>query len=107
MQLPALVLVHGGGFAANCWDLTVDEINRLEPELTVLAVNLPGRCGKPGDMRTVTITDWVDSVVDDIEAADLKEFIIAGHSMAGLTVPGVVTRLGAPRVRGLILAAAW
>jgi hypothetical protein len=38
MVLPALVLVHGGTHAADCWDLTIDEIHRLEPELTVLAV---------------------------------------------------------------------
>jgi pimeloyl-ACP methyl ester carboxylesterase len=36
MALPALVLVHGGGLAADSWDLTIDEIRRLAPELTVL-----------------------------------------------------------------------
>jgi hypothetical protein len=41
MALPALVLVHGGAHGADCWDLTIDEIQRLEPELTVLAVDLP------------------------------------------------------------------
>ncbi len=50
MALPALVLVHGGGLAADSWELTVDEIHRLAPELTVLAVDLPGRRGKPGDL---------------------------------------------------------
>ena len=42
VTLPALVLVHGGGHAADCWDLTVDEIRRIAPELSVLAVDLPG-----------------------------------------------------------------
>jgi hypothetical protein len=50
MALPALVLVHGSSFAADSWDLTVDEIHRQAPELTVLAVDLPGRRGKPGDL---------------------------------------------------------
>ena len=48
MALPALVLVHGGVHAADCWDLTVDEIRRQAPELAVLAVDLPGRRSKPG-----------------------------------------------------------
>ena len=48
MALPTLVLVHGAVHAADCWDLTVDEIRRLAPELTVLAVDLPGRRSKPG-----------------------------------------------------------
>ena len=106
MALPALVLVHGGAHAGDCWDLTVDEIHRLAPELRVLAVDLPGRRGKPGDLWTLTISDWVDSVVADIDHAGLNELVIVGHSMAGLTVPGVVTKLGASRVREMILAAA-
>ncbi|MDT5363223.1 MAG: hypothetical protein QOC69_4985, partial [Mycobacterium sp.] len=88
MALPALVLVHGGAHAADCWDLTIDEIHRLAPELTVLAVDLPGRRGKPGDLWTLTIADWVNSVVADIDDAGLNEIVIVGHSMAGLTVPG-------------------
>jgi pimeloyl-ACP methyl ester carboxylesterase len=106
MALPALVLVHGGAHAADCWDLTIDEIHCMEPELTVLAVDLPGRRGKPGDLWTLTIADWVDSVVADIEGAELNDIVIVGHSMAGLTVPGVVTKLGASRVREMVLAAA-
>jgi pimeloyl-ACP methyl ester carboxylesterase len=106
MALPALVLVHGGAHAADCWDLTIDEIHRLAPELTVLAVDLPGRRGKPGDLWTLTIADWVDSVVADIDEAGLNEVVIVGHSMAGLSVPGVVAKLGASRVREMILSAA-
>ena len=58
MALPALVLVHGGGLAG----LTVEEIHRQAPELDVLAVDLPGRRDKPGDLWTLTIADWVDSL---------------------------------------------
>ena len=107
VTLPALVLVHGGGHAADCWDLTVDEIHRLAPELRVLAVDLPGRRNKPGDLRTLTVADCVDSVVGDIEDAGLGEIILVGHSMAGLTVPGVVTNLGSSRVREMVLATAF
>ena len=107
MALPALVLVHGGQHAGDCWDPTVDEIHRQAPELSVLAVDLPGRRGTPGDLTTATIGDWVDSLLSDIENAGLDEFIIVGHSMAGLTVPGVATKLGASRVREMVFAAAF
>ncbi|KUI20229.1 esterase [Mycobacterium sp. GA-1285] len=107
MALPALVLVHGGGLAADSWELTIDEIYRQEPELPVLAVDLPGRRGKSGDLLTLTIADFVESVVRDIENAGFDEVVIAGHSMAGLTVPGVVTELGSSRVREMILIAAF
>lgn len=106
MPMPALVLVHGGGFAADCWDLTVEEIRRLAPELTVIAPDLPGRRNKPGDLTTACIDGWVDSVVSDIENAAIDDFVIVGHSLAGVTVPGVVTKLGSARVREMILATA-
>jgi pimeloyl-ACP methyl ester carboxylesterase len=106
MALPALVLVHGSGFAADSWELTVAEIQRIAPELTVLAPDLPGRRNKPGDLITACIDEWVDSVVSDIENAALDDLVIVGHSLAGLTVPGVVTKLGSARVREMILAAA-
>lgn len=107
MSLPALVLVHGGGHAADCWDLTVAELRRQETRLRILAVDLPGHGGKPGDLATVTIAGWVRSVITDIENAGLGTIVIVGHSMAGLTVPGVVAELGSSRVREMILATAF
>ena len=107
MAVPALVLVHGGGLAADSWDLTVEEIHRLAPELTLLAVDLPGRRDKPGDLLRLTIADFVESVIDDIEDAGLADIVLVGHSIGGMTLPGVVTKLGAARVREMIFAAAF
>jgi pimeloyl-ACP methyl ester carboxylesterase len=107
MTLPALVLVHGGAHAADCWDLTVDEIHRLAPDLNVLAVDLPGRRGNRGDLSALTIKDCVESVIADIEDAGLDDVVVCGHSLGGVTVPGVVAKLGTPRVLEMILAAAF
>jgi pimeloyl-ACP methyl ester carboxylesterase len=107
MTSPALVLVHGGGMAADSWELTVEEIHRLAPELTVLALDMPGRRSKPGDLREMTIADYVDSLVGDIESAGLECMVIVGHSMGGMMLPGVVTKLGAARVREMIFAASF
>jgi pimeloyl-ACP methyl ester carboxylesterase len=107
VPLPDLVLVHGGEHAADCWDLVLAEVHRQEPELRSLAVDLPGHGRKAGDLATVTIIEWVDSVVADIEEAGFGDVVIVGHSMAGVTVPGVVTKLGSSRVREMILATAF
>jgi pimeloyl-ACP methyl ester carboxylesterase len=107
MTLPDLVLVHGGEHAADCWDLVVTELQRQEPELRILAVDLPGRGRTPGDLATVTIGEWVDSVVADIDREGLGDIVIVGHSMAGVTVPGVVAKLGSARVREMVLVAAF
>lgn len=107
MSLPALVLVHGGGHAADCWDLAIDEIRRREPGLEVLAVDLPGRRSRPGDLRTLTIADWAQSVVRDIGARGLDDVVLTAHSLGGVTLPGVAAALGASRVREMIFAAAY
>jgi len=107
MDLPDLVLVHGGAHAGDCWDLTADELACHEPKLRILAVDLPGRGRNPADLAASTIAGWVDSVVAQLEDASLGDVVVVGHSMGGLIVPGVVTRLGAARVREMILAAAF
>jgi pimeloyl-ACP methyl ester carboxylesterase len=107
MALPGLVLVHGGAHAGDCWEPTIAELARRETELRVLAVDLPGRGGRPADLAAVRIADFVNSVVDDIERAGFGDVVVVGHSMAGLTVPGVVAQLGAARVREMILVAAF
>ncbi len=107
MALPALVLVHGGGMAADSWELVVEEIHRLAPELTVLAPDLPGRRNKPGDLRELSVADCVDSLVGDIEGAGLDDIVVVGHSIGGMALPAVATKLGAARVRELIFAAAF
>jgi hypothetical protein len=37
----------------------------------------------------------------------LEDIVIVGHSIGGMTLPGVVTKLGAARVREMIFAAAF
>ena len=107
MALPGLVLIHGGAHAADCWEPTVAELARLAPELRVLAVDLPGRTAKPADLAAIQISDFVNSVVADVDQAGFGDVVIVGHSMAGLTAPGVVAKLGAGRVRELIMIAAF
>jgi len=98
-------LVHGGEHSADCWELTIDELHRQAPELRVLAVDLPGHGATPGDLTIVTIADCVRSAVAQIEDAGLHEVVVVGHSLAGLTVPGIVAKLGSSRAREMILAA--
>src|SRR5437764_5236937 len=97
----AYVLVHGGGSTGRYWD-------RVLPLLAgrVLAVDLPGRNGKPADLPSLSVDDEVASVLADIESAAIDDpIVLVAHSSGGLVVPGVVAALG-ERVTRVVLNAA-
>ena len=71
-----------------------------------LAVDLPGRNGRPADLATLTVDQEVASVVDDIGSAAIDDpIVLVAHSSGGLVVPGVVAALG-ERVERVVLNAA-
>jgi pimeloyl-ACP methyl ester carboxylesterase len=72
----------------------------------VLAIDLPGRNGKPADFATLGVDDEVVSVLADVATADVTDpIVVVAHSSGGLVVPGVVSGLGA-RVEHVVLSAA-
>jgi pimeloyl-ACP methyl ester carboxylesterase len=94
----AFVLIHGGASSARFWDLLVPY---LDPP--VLAIDLPGRAGKPADPMTLTVDECVASIVRDVTDAGLDDIVVVAHSSGGLFAPGVVAAL-APRVRQIALS---
>ena len=104
-ERPGLVFIHGGFHAARCWAPTVAELQRQAPDVPVLAVDLPGRGDAPADLGSVTAGSCVDRVIEQIDAAGLDEVVVVGHSLGGLTMPGVAARLGAARVARLVFIA--
>lgn len=82
------VLIHGGSFAASCWDLLLPHLGA-----PAFAVDLPGRGSRPRPLAGLTIADSVDAVVAEIESRDLRDVVLVGHSMAGITMPGVAERI--------------
>lgn len=82
------MLVHGGAHDSRCW-------SRLVPHLEgpALAIDLPGRGAHPGDLSSLTSSDFVASAVADLDAfTEAERVVLVGHSMAGITLPGVVAR---------------
>lgn len=55
----------------------------------------------------MTLADYADSLVANIESTGLKEIVVVAHSMGGLPLPGVAAKLGSARVREMIFAAAF
>ncbi len=101
--MSSFVLVHGAMHGAWCWDRVVPLLARDPRVAGVCAVDLPGhglrREIKPSE--AISLTDYVDAVVADIEAASLTDIILVGHSLAGITLPHVAARLP-ERIRRIV-----
>jgi pimeloyl-ACP methyl ester carboxylesterase len=102
---PTIVFIHGGQHTGACWQPTIEAIAKADSSVATLAVDLPGRANEPGDLATLTIEQCVDSVVSQIERAGAERVMLVGHSMAGITLPGVLTALGSDRVSRMVYIA--
>ncbi len=82
------VLIHGSNHSSRCWEPLIPHL-----DAPALSIDLPGRGGRPAPLDKVHLSDFIEFAVADIEAADLRDAILVGHSMAGLSLPGIVDRV--------------
>lgn len=92
-----LLLLHGAGGSHLTWPAAL----RRLPETAVYALDLAGhgRSSPPGHR---SINDYALDVLDFIQALDLKNVVVLGHSMGG-AVAQLVGLAQSPAVTGLIL----
>jgi len=90
-----IVLVHGGGHGAWCWEPLLAFLDG-----PVIAVDLPpvsirggpGRHEAPPELATVSLAEWADAVLGAADGAGFDRFVLVGHSLAGLTIAAVAQR---------------
>jgi pimeloyl-ACP methyl ester carboxylesterase len=74
-----VILIHGAGGSSNIW---LRQIQALEENFQVLAIDLPGHGYSEGNGEE-TIEDYVRFVSAWLEALDLRQVFLVGHSMGG------------------------
>jgi pimeloyl-ACP methyl ester carboxylesterase len=94
-----VVFVHGAGHTAAIWRETQATLGHPS-----LALNLPGRCGKEGDLASLTVALAARSLVTDIATSTEGDIVLVGHSISGTILPTVAAELSS-RVRHLIFVA--
>lgn len=101
----AIVLLHGFDHDSRCWNLVIDELAKMAPEVPVYAVDLPGRGEKK--YKTVrTPKQAAKAMMKDIDEWGLQRVFLVGHSLAGHTLPLVSGALGEERLLGQLYIAA-
>ena len=91
------VLVHGAWHSGELLEATAEPIRAAGHE-----VHCPTLAGnRPGDAKTVGLSDAVRSIVDYLAENDLSDVVLMGHSYAGMVITGVADRAG-ERIRRLV-----
>ena len=85
------VLIHGAWHGAWCWAAVIRQLELGGDR--AFALDLPGRGANPIPHASITRTTWVEAVVRMIEERDLRDVVLAGHSLGGVTISGVALRI--------------
>ena len=75
-----LVLLHGFGEAGNIWDRQTEY---LQPNFRILIPDIPGSGASVYNAQVNTMEDFAQAVKTMVDAEELDEFILIGHSMGG------------------------
>lgn len=92
-----LVLIHGAGGSSLHWPHEI----RYLPELSVLAIDLPGHGESPGEEKA-SIESYSDAVLSFLDQMGINQVLLAGHSM-GSAIAMRMSLDHPDRVRGLVL----
>src|SRR5580704_9893801 len=88
-ERPAVVLIHGVGADGTSWDQIAAV---LAPEFRVLRLDLRGH-GRSGHIDgALTLDDFVQDVVDVLDACAVPAADVVGFSLGGLIAQGVALR---------------
>lgn len=88
------VLLHGAGTGAWVWEPVIDEM--ASP---AVALDVPGR------QAGVTPDSCAGAVVAELDRRGIDSIVLVVHSLAGVLVPGLASRLG-PRLKHCVYVAA-
>lgn len=104
--MASFVLIHGAAHGAWCWDRLLPHLSSSPRVEEVVAVDLVGHGARLDEkpQETISRAAYVEDVVQAIEERDLRDVVLVGHSLAGITVPEAAGRV-APRMRRLVYLA--
>ena len=100
---PALVLLHGLLLSSDIW---VHQLTDLTARHRVVAIDLRGHGRSTGGDRAITIETMADDVCRVLDALDIRQCLLVGHSMGGMVALQVAYGLPPERRRQLLTGVA-
>jgi len=84
-----LILVHGGAHGAWCWDPLLPLLRTPACAVDLPPVSIrrgPTRHVLPPEAEGLRLEDWAAAVLAAADARGIDRFVLAGHSLGGLTI---------------------
>lgn len=95
-----VIMIPGMWFDASAWDDVVPAVHRAGHEVETMT--LPGQESRAADRAGIGLEDWVQAVVDRIDAVpDGERIALVGHSAAG-TVASVAADRRVSRIAAVV-----
>ncbi len=96
-------LIHGALRGAWLWE-------RLMPLLmkgggNPIAIDLPGHGDRSADRKGITMSTYIEDVMNFIRTENLHELVLVGHSMSGIVISKIVEEMP-ERIKHLVYLAA-
>lgn len=101
-SVPHVLLVHGGSHGAWCWTDVQQYLRNGGVDST--AFDLPGSGEDRTPRANLDLDAYIAACISQIDAID-QDVILVGHSLAGLTFPGVIAQRAARIAHALFIAA--
>jgi pimeloyl-ACP methyl ester carboxylesterase len=97
------VLVHGAWLSGEMYDRVAEFLRRAG-----CAVHAPTLAGnRPGDLKTLGLSDAINSLVGYFKEKKVSDAILVGHSYGGMVVTGAADRLPPGAIRRLVYQSAF
>ncbi len=94
--MTSYVLVHGGSQGAWCWERLLPLLTGSPKAAQAVALDLPGHGARAHeDPLAITLGDYARAVAEEVRRRDLRDVVLVGHSLGGVTVIAA-----SPRVAG-------
>lgn len=98
------LLIHGGSHGAWCWQGVIGELEHFGCK--AWAPDLPGGGEDATPRAQVTLDATVAAAHAYVEANDLRDLVVVGHSLAGIVLPDLVAACPG-RIRRVVFVAAF
>ncbi len=97
------LLIHGAFRGAWLWERLMPLL--MKGAANPIAVDLPGHGQRSADRRGVTMSGYVDDVMNFIRTENLREVVLVGHSMSGIIISKIAEEMP-DRIKHLVYLAA-